>query len=144
MLFQMAGSVGKCAQLSAAACVVCVQLGGRYFANLASQSSPDDSLAVRYSLGHCYILDKSLSMTLGHRSFLPEMEVNTAMLIPPAVDMPSAPIFNIYIEFAKIQDFISRDTRAQRSHTASERVEIVKSLRSKMKEIRVKIREVSE
>ncbi|KAH7121898.1 hypothetical protein B0J13DRAFT_612556, partial [Dactylonectria estremocensis] len=128
------------AGLSAAACVVCAQLGGRYFASLASGASEQDSLEVRQCLGHCYILDKSLAMTLGRRSFLPEMEVNAAMLIPPAVDMPSAPIFNIYVEFAKVQDAIARDIRAPRLHRSSEKTDVIKSLRLRMNEIRLKIR----
>lgn len=139
----MAGSVDKCAQLSTAACVVCTHLGGRYFANLAAGASQAESLEVRQSLGHCYILDKSLAMTLGRRSFLPEMEVDAAMLIPPAVEKPSAPIFNVYIEFAKIQDSIARDMRAHHPSTSSKRLEAVNSLRKRMKDIRVKIREVS-
>ncbi|KAH8667163.1 hypothetical protein BGZ61DRAFT_522230 [Ilyonectria robusta] len=141
ILYQMAGSVDKCAQLSTAACVVCTHLGGRYFANLAAGASQAESLEVRQSLGHCYILDKSLAMTLGRRSFLPEMEVDAAMLIPPAVEKPSAPIFNVYIEFAKIQDSIARDMRAHHPGTSSKRLEAVNSLRKRMKDIRVKIRE---
>ncbi|KAH8892789.1 hypothetical protein GQ53DRAFT_120380 [Thozetella sp. PMI_491] len=141
MLFQMAGDVGKCAQLNSAACVVCAQLGGRYFADLASKAGEADSLEVRHSLGHCYIFDKSISMALGRRSLLPEMEVNAALLMPPAVDMPSTPIFNVYIEFAKVQDAIAKGTRSQSTRPRREVIELVRSLRTMMKEIRVKIRE---
>lgn len=73
MLFQMAGNVDKCAQLTTFACLVCTQLGGYYFAELASDVSKQESLEVRHCLGHCYIMDKSLSLSLGRCSFLPEM-----------------------------------------------------------------------
>ncbi|KFA51011.1 hypothetical protein S40293_11165 [Stachybotrys chartarum IBT 40293] len=140
MLFQMAGSISKCAQLSAAACIVCAQLGGQYFAQLASGVSEEDSLEVRQCLGHCYILDKALAMALSRRPFLPEMDVNTAILIPPAVDMPSTPIFNIYIDFAKVQDSVARDLRSPSYQTKDARSDMVKSLCSQMEDIRTKIR----
>ncbi|KAM0813363.1 putative Zn(2)-C6 fungal-type domain-containing protein [Seiridium cardinale] len=141
MLFQLAGRIEKCAQLSAAACIVCTQLGGRYFASLASGASREDSLEARQSIGHCYILDKALAMTLGRRSLLPEMEVNVAVLIPPTADMPCSPIFNIYLEFAKVQDSIANTSRTQHTLALSERKEILRSLRSRMAEITLKVRE---
>lgn len=142
MLFQMAGNVNKCAQLSASACLVCSHLGGRYFADLAAGSSQQESLEARQCLGHCYILDKSLSMSLGRRSLLPDMDVNASMLIPPALEMPSTPIFNVYIEFAKIQGAVAREARECSSHSLRVRIQSIQSLCHGLEQIRVKIENV--
>lgn len=139
MLFQLAGNVDKCSQLSSAACLVCSQLGGRYLAELAASASKQDSLEARQCLCHCYTIDKSLSMSLGRRSYLPEMELNATMLIPVVPEMPSAPISNIYLEFAKVQDEIAREMRLQQSaREQEERPRIFHELRSRMEEIRAK------
>ena len=143
MLFQMAGNVYKCSRLSSAACLVCSQLGGRYFAELAASASKQDSLEARQCLCHCYTIDKSLSMSLGRRSYLPEMEVNATMLIPVVPEMPSTPISNIYLELAKVQDEIAREMRVQRSAREQQvNPRIVQTLRLRMQEIRVKSLEV--
>ncbi|KAH6693745.1 hypothetical protein F5X68DRAFT_258603 [Plectosphaerella plurivora] len=139
MLFQMAGNVAKCAQLSAAACLICSQLGGRYFADLAKGSSEQDSLEARQCIGHCYILDKSLSMSLGRRSFLPDMDVNASMLIPPTLEMPSTPIFNVYIEFAKVQDRVAIEARGSSSRSRLRRIQAIQSLCHRLEQIREKI-----
>lgn len=154
MLFQVAGNVDKCAQLSASACVVCAHLGGRFFADLASGDSSKGSFEARQCLGHCYIMDKSLAMSLGRRSFLPDMEINASMLVPPAPNLPSAPIFNIYLEFAKIQDQVAREMRLSPTGgvSTSDSLDgvgaesrlylVVRKLRAKMEDIRVKIKKV--
>jgi hypothetical protein len=147
MLFLMAGSTEKCAQLSTLACVVCGQLGGRYFAELASSAAEQESSEARQCLGHCYILDKSLAVALGRRSYLPDMNVNASVLIPPEDHMPSTPIFNIYIEFARIQDKLARELHRRPSRLSEEEQEkaeiFVADLRERMFDIRVKIRRVS-
>ena len=142
MIFQMAGDIDECMQLSAAACMVCTLLGGQYFARLALSASKEESFEVRHSLGHCYILDKALSMVLHRQAILPEMEVNTSLLLPPTIDMPSAPILNIYLEFAKVQDTISRNVRTPQSHHGEVTTELVQSLQQRMRSIREKIRMV--
>ncbi|KAH7349747.1 hypothetical protein B0T11DRAFT_289834 [Plectosphaerella cucumerina] len=139
MLFQMAGNTGKCAQLSAAACLICSHLGGRFFAELAKGTSKQESLEARQCLGHCYILDKSLSMSLGRRSFLPDMDVNASMLIPPTLEMPSTPIFNVYIEFAKVQDGVALEARASSSRSPRRRVHAIQLLCHRLERIRAKI-----
>ena len=143
MIFQMAGDVDRCSQLSASACLVCAQLGGQYFARLAVSASPEESYEVRHCLGHCYIIDKALSMILQRRSLLPEMDVNTSVLIPPTVAMLSAPILNIYLDFAKVQDSISRNGRVQQLEGGGTRsADVVRSLQQRMRSIRDKIHEV--
>lgn len=144
MLFQMAGNVEKCAQLTSTACFVCMHLGGQYFAELASDESTQESLEVRHCLGHCYIMDKSLSLSLGRRSFLPEMQVDASVLMPPTPEVPSTLIFNIYIEFARIQDDVAREMRQSSSQKQDARaLQVIEDLRSRMERARLNIRNVS-
>lgn len=144
MLFQMAGKVENCAQLTSTACLVCMHLGGHYFAELASDESRQESLEVRHCLGHCYIMDKALSLSLGRRSFLPEMQIDASVLMPPVPEIPSTLIFNIYIEFARIQDDVARERRDPASRGGSaRRLKVVEDLRSRMERVRFNIQNVS-
>ncbi|ETS80258.1 hypothetical protein PFICI_07787 [Pestalotiopsis fici W106-1] len=139
MLFLMAGEIAKCAQLSSFACLVCTHLGGRFFADLAASSSKEDSLEIRQCLSHCFIMDKSLAMSLGRRSFLPDMEVNATLLMPVVPEMPSAPVSNIYLELAKVQGEIAREMRLQQGTCTGEAaLGVVQALRSRMEIIRSK------
>jgi hypothetical protein len=132
----MAGNVDKCAQLTASACFVCTHLGGHYFAELASDETRHESLEVRHCLGHCYIMDKSLSLMLGRRSFLPEMRVDATVLMPPVPEVPSTLIFNVYLEFARVQDDIAREMRLASSE--EQRLHVMKDLNIRMEHIRLK------
>ncbi|KAH7303405.1 hypothetical protein B0I35DRAFT_465708 [Stachybotrys elegans] len=145
MLYQMSGYQQKSAYLSALACVTCSQLGGHYFAELAASASEQESLEDRQCLGHCYIIDQSLALSMGRRSFLSEMNVNASVLMPPERDMPIMPIFNIYLQFARIQDDIARHLRKGPAlHGLDEDVgqeAYINDLQSRMHEIRQKIRQ---
>jgi hypothetical protein len=70
------------------------------------------------------------------------MDVNASMLIPPTLEMPSTPIFNVYIEFAKVQDGVALEARASSSRSPRRRVHAIQLLCHRLERIRAKIESV--
>jgi hypothetical protein len=140
---QESGNLEKCWQLSTAASYVCVALGGRYLASLSTGPAVDEAVEACHTLCMCYILDKSLSMSLGRPSSLPEMELHTSSLLPNLYETPGTLVIAAYLEFARVQDAIILESRRKpQSDYHEKRVERLRQLQQDMRQIRIKTKEV--
>lgn len=135
------GQPNQCWALNAAACRVCVALGGRFLANIASNESSWD---VRGSICWCYILDKALSMNLSRPACLPEMNLNAAVLAPLDPTRPFSAIISILLDLSNIQDSILLEMRSRpgKKDPDQKRAANIEILERRMRQIRSKMNEV--
>lgn len=135
----LTGDLEQCWHLTTAASRTCTALTGAFFVKALSCEDSDDAQEARYCLCLCYMLDKSLCISMNRPPSLPNMNVNIHLLAPIEQGKPFTAMIHISLELAHIQEILGRETRADSK--AGPRIQKVNMLLRMMRQVEKKMRE---
>lgn len=136
----LSGKLEKCWQLSTTASRVCMALGGAGMIDPQTMGA-NELQETRYTISICYMFDKALALSMNRSTFLQDLEINPAELVPSDPKRPYTSLIHVFLQLAEVQDSI---TYSQRKRTSSkDLIDTVQSLQNKMWKIKDTIREVS-
>ncbi|KAF3005243.1 hypothetical protein E8E14_004419 [Neopestalotiopsis sp. 37M] len=139
MFMLLKGRIEQCWNLSTAASRTCLALSGKHLSDLASRDDESAAHEARYCFCLSYMFDKALSMSMDRLPSLPSTVPGMSLSVPNSPTKPFTVLLNVFIEFAKVQDYLVRNVKSQTVSII--RLKHIQELQGIMWQIRTTIQE---